>query len=61
MSLRVALLSMKKTWEKKRIPDEENRGVIPNQVPVSILSVKFYSEAPRVSNSIRRTIFSTDR
>lgn len=49
MSYRVPLLSVNKAWEEDRIPDEEDRSVVTNNIPVTIFSIELDSESTGVS------------
>lgn len=45
---RIPLLSMDETGEKERIPDEENRSVVANKVPVTLVSVKLDCKSSKI-------------
>jgi hypothetical protein len=40
---------------KDGVPNEEDGGVVSNQVPVSLLSVELDSKATRITNSVSTT------
>ena len=49
MSLRIPLLSVDEAWEQYWIPDEEDWGIVPYKIPISILSVKFNCKSSWIS------------
>ena len=46
MSGRISLLSVNETGEEEWISNEENGSVVPNHIPVALLSVELDGEAP---------------
>ena len=44
---------------KDGVPNEEDGGVVSNQIPVSLLSVKLDSKATRITNSVSTTRLTT--
>lgn len=44
---------------KDGVPNEEDGGVVSNQVPVSLLSVELDSKATRITNSVSTTRLTT--
>lgn len=58
VGLGVSLLRVDERWEEDRVTDEEDRRVVADQVPDSIVSVKLDSETSGISSSISRTTFT---
>lgn len=61
MSGRIALLGVDEAGEQDRVPDEEDRRVIADQVPDAVFGVEFNSEPSRIANRVRGSGLSTDR
>ena len=55
--LRVSLLRVNKIGKLQRVPDKENRRVIPNQIPVSLVSIKFHGKSPDIPFRIGSSSF----
>ena len=51
----VGLLGMDEVGELQRVADEEDRGVVPHQVVVSVLGVELDGEPPRVAHCVGRS------
>ena len=49
MSLRIPLLCVDEAWKQDWIPDEEDWSIVPNKIPISILSVKFNCKSSWIS------------
>lgn len=49
---RVSLLGVDEIWEQDRIPDEEDRSVVANNIPVSLFSVELDCKSSWVPCSI---------
>ena len=60
MRLRITLLGVDEVRELGGIPDEEDRGVIANQIPVTLFSPQLDSETTRVTSSVSRATFASD-
>ena len=54
MCLRVALLGVDERHEHKRVPNEEDRGIIANQIPVTLFCIELDGEPSRIANSVGR-------
>lgn len=52
MCLRVPFLSVNEAREQDGISDEEDRGIVPYQVPVPFLSVEFESKSTRITGCV---------
>lgn len=52
MSDWIPLLSVDETRKEDRVPDEEDRGVVTNQVPVSFLGVELDGESPGITSLV---------
>ena len=55
----IALLSVDETWEKDRIANEKDRGVVADYIPVSLFGVEFDGETARITSSIGRAALTT--
>ena len=58
--LRVALLGVDERHEHKRVPNEEDRGIIANQIPVTLFCVELDGEPSRVAHSVSTASFASD-
>mmetsp|Transcript_30103 Transcript_30103/g.39640 ORF Transcript_30103/g.39640 Transcript_30103/m.39640 type:complete len:302 (+) Transcript_30103:593-1498(+) len=52
MCFGVTLLGVNEAWEQHGIPDEENRGVVAHQIPVSFFRIEFYCKSTGVPGSV---------
>lgn len=59
MSSGIPLLSVNKAGKQDWVPDEKDRSIISNQIPIAFLSVEFYGKATWVSSCISTARFST--
>ena len=59
--LRVSLLRVNKIGKLQRVPDKENRRVIPDQIPVPLVSIKLHGKSPNVPFRIGCSPFSRHR
>ena len=56
----VPLLGVDEAREEDRVPDEEDWGVVPDQVPVSLLGVELDGEPPGVAGGVGRSRLPPD-
>ena len=59
--LRIPLLRVNKIGKLQRIPDKENRRVIPDQIPVSLVGIEFHGKSPNIPFRIGCTPLSRYR
>src|SRR5258708_36434777 len=55
---RITLDSVIQIWELQRVSYEEHWGVVPDQIPVSLLGVKLHCESANVAFRIRSAAFT---
>ena len=55
----IPLLGVDEAGKQDRITDEEDRGVVANQIPVSFLSVHLDGKSSRITSCIRRSRLAT--
>lgn len=60
MSHRVSLLSVNEIGKEKRIPDEKDRCVVPNEIPIALIGVELDGKASGVSGGVGRSRFAAD-
>lgn len=60
VGLWVSLLGVDEVWELLWVSDEEDWGVVSNQIPVSFFSVEFDSETSWISLGISRSLLTSD-
>jgi hypothetical protein len=60
VSLRISFLGVNEVWEFNWVVDEKHRGVVSNEVVVSLFSVELDSKASGVSSHVAGTKFSSD-
>jgi hypothetical protein len=48
---------MNEAWKQERIPDEKNRSVVANNVPITLISVKLDGKSPKVKSAILLFLF----
>jgi hypothetical protein len=60
VGLGVSLLGVNEIREFGRVSDEENGGVVTNQIPVTFFSVELDGETSGISFGISRTLFTTN-
>ena len=60
VGLGVALLGVDEDGEFGRIPDEENRGVVEDPVPVALLCVELEGKPTGVTSTVWRTLLTTN-
>ena len=53
--LRIPLLRVNKIGKLQGVPDKENRRVIPDQIPVSLVSIEFHGKSPDISFRVGST------
>lgn len=51
---------MNDIWELHSVLDEENRDVVSNNVPVTLISIELDSEAPYIADSVCRSTAPKD-
>ena len=61
VGLRVSFLGVNKVGKLARVPDEKNRRIVADHVPVAFFCVKLDSKAARVSLRVGRALFASDR
>src|SRR5258708_924700 len=59
VGLGIALLRVNKVTELERILDEEDWGVVADQIPVALFCVELDGEAARIAFAVGRTLFAT--
>jgi hypothetical protein len=52
MGLRIPLLGVDAVTELERSPDEEDRRVVPNQIPMPFLGIELQRKSPRIARAI---------
>ena len=57
----VVLLGVDEVWELQRIPDEEDRRVVPCNIPVALCRVELHREPPRIPHCVSGTPGSRNR
>ena len=60
VGLRVALLGVDEIGKLHRVADEEDGGVVADDVPVAFCSVDFQGEAARIALGVRSAFFAGD-
>jgi hypothetical protein len=52
---------MDERWKLDAISNEEDGGVVSNEVPVALLGFELDTETTRISSGVCRTLLTTDR
>jgi hypothetical protein len=60
MRSRIALLGPDKVGKLQRVADEEDRRVVPHEVPVAVLGVELHREAAGIARGIGRSALAAD-
>lgn len=45
----ISLLRVYKTWEEQRVFDKEDRCIIADEIPDTLLGIELYGESTRIS------------
>lgn len=56
MSRGISLLRVYETWEEQRVFDKEDRRIVADEIPDTLLSIELYGESTRISEKSKRNI-----